>query len=114
MAKSNVPNSLERRHLIERELPAARALAIAEAYLEAGRCEEAVVFLGKAGAEDRLDLLAREAVEAGDAFLLSEISRVRRREPDPQTWQQLAESARRAGKEGYAETAERQAQRSGE
>lgn len=112
MAKTKIPDALERRHLIERDLSARQALAIAEAYLEEGRLEEAVVFLGKAGSEDRLESLEREAVESGDVFLLSEIARVRGREPDAQTWQQLAESARRVGKELYADTAERQAHRS--
>ena len=112
MAKTKIPNSLERRHLVERELSARQALAIAEAYLEEGRSEEAVVFLGKAGSDERLESLTREAVDTGDAFLLSEISRVRGRESDAQTWRQLAESARRAGKELYADTAERQAHRS--
>lgn len=112
MAKSKIPDPLARRHLVERNLSEAQALAIAEAYLAEQRWEEAVTFLGKAGAEDRLDSLAEEAVEAGDVFLLSEISRVRKREPEPQTWQRLAESARRAGRELYAETAERLAHRS--
>ena len=112
MAQTKIPNSLERRHLVERELSPRHALAVAEAYLQEGRLEEAAVFLGKAGSEERLESLAREAVETGDAFLLSEISRVQGREPPAQTWQQLAESARRAGKELYAETAERQAHRS--
>ena len=111
MAKSMIPDPLKRRHLVERELPAEQALAIAEAYLEAGRSEEAVEFLEKAGAEDRLESLAREAVESGDLFLLNEISRVRRREFDSQDWQRLAESARRAGKDLYAESADRQAKR---
>ena len=111
MPKSKIPNPLERRHLLERGLPAEQALSIAAAYLEEGRSEEAVEFLGKAGADDRLESLAREAVEAGDLFLLNEISRVRRSEPDPESWQRLAESARRAGKDLYAEDAERQAKR---
>ena len=43
MAQPKIPNPLDRRHLIEKELPAERALALAEAYLEEGRTEEAVV-----------------------------------------------------------------------
>ena len=112
MAKTKIPNSLERRHLVERELSVRQALAIAEAYLEEGRSEEAVVFLAKAGSDERLESMTREAVDTGDVFLLSEISRVKGREPDAQTVRQLAESARRAGKELYADTAERQAHRS--
>lgn len=112
MADRSIPNPLQRRHIIERDLPADQALGIADAYLEEGRREEAVAFLWKAEAEDRLESLAEEAVESGDVFLLSEIARVRGREPDAQTWQRLAESARNAGKDLYAETADRQAHRS--
>ena len=82
------------------------------ASLEAERFEEAVAFLAKAGADDRLKALADDAVAAGDVFLLTEISRVQGRDPDSETWQRLADSARRAGKDAYADTAERHAHRS--
>jgi hypothetical protein len=111
MAPTKLPDPLERRHLIEKELSDEQALAIAEAYLEDGRVDEAVVFFGKAQAGDRLQELADKAVESGDAFLLTEVSRVRRQEPAPEVWERLAEAARRAGKDLYAETAERQAHR---
>jgi len=112
MAKSIIPNPLERRLLIEKELSAEQALAIAEAYNDAGRFAESVVFLGKAGADDRLTEMAEQAVSEGDGFLLSEISRVRQWEPEPELWSRLEESARRLGKLLYAETAHRQANRS--
>ena len=112
MAKSAIPSPIERRHLVERDLGADQALGIAEAYLEAERFEEAVAFLAKAGADDRLKALADDAVAAGDVFLLTEISRVQGRDPDSETWQRLADSARRAGKDAYADTAERHAHRS--
>ena len=111
MASTTTPNPLERRHLIEKELSAEQALAVAEAYLAEGRLDDSVVFFGKAQAEDRLQELADMAVESGDAFLLTEVSRVRRQEPPPAVWERLAEAARRAGKELYAETASRQANR---
>jgi hypothetical protein len=114
VVKSAIPDPLERRHQVERDLPADQALAIAEAYLAEARFEEAVAFLGKAGADERLAALADEAVASGDVFLLSEVSRVRGREPEPDTWKRLAESARRAGKDAYAESAERHAHRSDE
>jgi hypothetical protein len=112
MAKSVIPNPLERRHLIEKELPADQALAIADAYCEAGRLAEAVVFLRKAGADARLEQLAEEAIAEGDGFLLSEVARVRHWEPEPEAWSRLEESARGRGKLSYAETAHRQANRS--
>jgi hypothetical protein len=111
MPGSRIPDPLERRHLIERDLPAARALEIAEAYLAEERAAEAVVFLAKAGAHDRLAQLADAAVEAGDVFLLTEIGRARGVDPEPEVWERLAEAARRAGKQLYAETALRQAHR---
>lgn len=111
MAKSRIPDSLSRRHLLERDLASSQALEIAEAYLEEDRIPESVSFLRKAGAEDRLEELATRAVETGDVFLLTEVSRARRQEPEPEVWERLAESARRHGKQLYAEAALRQAQR---
>ncbi len=111
MAKSNIPNPLERRHLIEKELSADQALAIAMAYLEDDRRAEAVVFLGKAGADDQLRALADQAVENGDGFLLGEVSRAQGHEPDSDVWARLEASARRLGKLRYAESASRQANR---
>ena len=37
MAKSKIPDAIERRHLIDRDLKPAQSLRYAEAYLEAGR-----------------------------------------------------------------------------
>ena len=45
MARTGIPDPLERRHLVEKDLPAAQALAIANAYLEKDRCLEALDFL---------------------------------------------------------------------
>jgi len=108
---TKTPNPLERRHLIEKELSVEQALAVAEAYLAEGRDDEAVVFFGKANADDRLQELADRAVESGDVFLMTEVAKVRREEPAPEVWNRLAEAARRAGKELYAETAARHANR---
>ena len=74
MADSKIPNPLERRHLVEQDLPVEQALGLAEAYLAEDRADEAVAFLVKAGASDRLDALAGEAVESGDLFLLRAIA----------------------------------------
>jgi hypothetical protein len=112
MTQSKIPDPLERRHLIEKDLPAEQSLAIAEAYLADERRTEAVVFLGKAGAEQQLQELAEVAVEAGDVFLLTEVSRARGREPEPATWERLEASARRVGKDQFAEAAHRRAARS--
>ena len=111
MADSKIPNPLERRHLVEQDLPVEQALGLAEAYLAEDRADEAVAFLVKAGASDRLDALAGEAVESGDLFLLRAIADGRGTEPSAGEWRRLAESARALGKDAYAESADRQANR---
>jgi len=111
MAKQILPSPLERRHLLERALEPARALVIAEAYLATARTLEAVAFLRKAGAQDRLEALVQEAVREGDAFLLREVAQALGREPDAALWRQLAEAAAAAGKDRYVAEARRQAER---
>lgn len=108
MAKSTLPDALERRHLVERELPAEQALRVADAYLEQERVWEAIEFLTKAGAHERLAALRDEAVAAGDAFLVREISRALGEAPGAETWRRLEEAAQRTGKERYTAEARRQ------
>jgi hypothetical protein len=111
MAKSKIPDPLMRRHLIERELAPAQALAVAEAYLAEGRALEAVEFLRKAGARERLALLRDEAVSAGDYFLMRAVATALEEPPGRSQWQALAEAAAAAGKERYAADARRLAAR---
>ena len=111
MAKSRIPGALERRHLVARELNPAQALRYAEAYLADGRSLEAVDFLSKAGADERLETLWTEALESGDPFLLRAIAGATGREPQREEWRALAEAATSAGKERYAVEARRQAER---
>jgi len=111
MAKKKLPDPLQRRHMVEREMDPGRALQIAELYLEEGRAIEAVAFLAKAESRERLAELREDAVREGDAFLLREISAVLAEEFDAATWRALAEAARAAGKDRYAAEASRQAAR---
>ena len=111
MAKNAIPGPLERRHLIEKDQPEAATLRIAEAYLEAGRAVEAVDFLAKAGAEDRLGALRAQAVQEGDAFLLRSAADAQGRAPSRDEWTELARAAAAAGKDSYAAEAQRQADR---
>lgn len=114
LAKSNIPNPMERRHLIEKDLDAARCTALAEAYLEAGRSSDAVIFFAKAEAHDRLIALAEEAVVDGDAFLLGELANASSQViAGPERWRKLADAAEANGRLRYAEMARRHA-RSGE
>ncbi len=108
MAKVQIPGPLERRDLIEGELAPARALALADAYIEAGRSGEAVAFLAKADAVERLEELCEQAIESGDAFLLQSIAGATGVEPGTDAWRRLAEAADAAGKEQYANLARRQ------
>ena len=108
MAKAKIPDPLERRHLIERAIEPARALAIAEAYLAEERAQEAVAFLARAQATERLEALWQQAVEQGDPFLLREVANALRREPDAACWRSVAEAAARAGKDRYAAEGRRQ------
>jgi hypothetical protein len=114
MAKTAIPAVLARRHLIEKELSEAQALQIADAYLAEDRVVEALEFLAKAAAGERLSELRRQAVAAGDAFLLRAVARASDEPPRNEEWAELAAAARAAGKERYAAEAERLAHHEGD
>jgi hypothetical protein len=111
MAKTAIPDPLARRHLIERELAPEQSLRTAEAYLAEGRSWDAIAFLVKAGAQERLETLREEAIAAGDAFLVRELTRALRDEIPPARWLAVAEAAEAAGKARYAEQARRLSER---
>jgi hypothetical protein len=111
LAKSKIPDPLERRHLVERELAPAQALRLAEAYLAEGRLLEAVDFLRKAGATDRLAAVREEAIAAGDSFLMRMVATALGESPDRASWSKLAAAADAAGKQRHAADARRQAAR---
>lgn len=110
MAGPKIPNPLERRHLLKHELPAAQALGIADAYLEEDRSVEAVDFLVKAEAVEKLEALLEQATDAGDTFLARAVSAGLKITPDSERWRRLAEAADAAGKSLYAAAARRQAE----
>ena len=109
MAKSRIPDPIQRRHWLERPLDPVRARAVADAYLEQGRHAEAVAFLEKADATDALEKLAAEATARGDAFLLKQVCSALGREPSSEEWGATASAAEAAGLLRYASTARRQA-----
>jgi len=111
MARPEIPNPMERRHLLERNLDREQALAIAEAYLEKGRRVEAVGFLAKAREFDRLRALQGEAEAEGDAFTVRMISSALGEEPSAESWNRVADAAEASGKLRYAKTARRQLER---
>jgi len=110
MTKGKIPDPLERRHLIERELATAQASKIAEAYLAEGRRMEAVDFLIKAEDTEKLGELRREAIADGDVFLLRAVAAALEEEPANEEWSATADAAEAAGKEYYAIEARRQAE----
>jgi hypothetical protein len=110
MAKTKLPDPLGRRHLIERELAPAQAIKYAEAYLEAGRPLEAVDFFAKAEATEPLAKLRRDAVSAGDVFLLRVVATATGDFPGRDEWQEVARAADAAGKQRYAVEARRLAE----
>lgn len=111
MARSAIPDPLDRRHLLEGEVDVRRAQRIADAYLEEKRRMEALAFLGRAEDRERLAAIADEAVEEGDLFLLRAASRALGEDPPADAWERLARAAEARGKDRYAADARRQAAR---
>jgi len=108
MARPLLPDPLERRVLMEKQLDAAHALRIADAYLAEERVIEALAFLSRAGATDRLMALREQAVATGDAFLLREVCRELGQPPAAPEWRSLSDAAEAAGKLRYADQGRRQ------
>ena len=111
MAKAKIPDPLERRHLVEKELPPAQARAIAEAYLAEDRCVEAIDFLQIAGAGEQLAELRKRSIAEGDAFLLRAVAGAQGKPPTRDDWEKLEAAATASGRERYAVAARRQLER---
>jgi len=107
MARTAIPNSLARRHLLEKKISESHALSLAEAYLEADRPSDALAFLVRAGASEKLAEMRKRAIEAGDAFLLRAVCDALRVEASPSDWRRLGDVAESSGKMLYAEEARR-------
>jgi hypothetical protein len=114
LAKSKIPDPLERRHLVEKELPPEQARAIAQAYLADDRCIEAVDFLRIAGAAEQLTELRARSIADGDAFLLRAVAGAQGQPPTREEWQKLEAAATAQGRDRYAVTARRQIERGGD
>lgn len=111
MAKAKIPDPLERRHLVEKQLTPAQARALADAYLAEDRRIEAIDFLKLAGAGERLAELRASALAEGDAFLLRAVAAAQGQPPTREDWQRLADAAAATGRDRYAVEARRQAER---
>lgn len=99
--------------MIQRELADETSLKIAEAYVAEGRSHEAIEFFLKAGADEQLETIVHDAIEAGDAFLVQSVVRATGSEIGPEQWLRCAEAAQAQGKFLYADVARRQASRTG-
>lgn len=107
MSKIKLPDALARRHLLEGNLDAKKARAIADAYLEEDREIEAIDFLARADAPDVLARLQKAALDRGDVFLMKAASAALGDEPASQTWRDLASAATAKGRLRDAEAAAR-------
>ncbi len=111
MAKSKIPNAIERRHLIDRDLKPAQSLRYAEAYLEVGRDQDAIEFLVKAEATEQLEAMRKRALESGDVFLFRTVSSALGVTSERHEWRSVSEAARAAGRGRYADEAMGMAER---
>lgn len=107
MATTKLPDPLARRHLLEGKLDPAKARAIGEGYLAAGREVEAVDFLARGEATEALAHLRSEALDRGDVFLMRSVTAALGEDPSSDEWSRLAERATSVGRERDAETARR-------
>jgi hypothetical protein len=114
LAKAKIPDPIERRHLVEKQLPPAQARAIAEAYLTDDRCLEAIDFLKIAAADERLAELRQRSIADGDAFLLRAVAGAQGQAPTRDDWQKLEAAAAAQGRDRYALAARRQLERGGD
>ena len=92
-----LPDPLARRHLLEGRIAPEKARGVAEAYLAEGREVEAIDFLARAEAHERLESLRSAALEAADVFLFRAASSALGSETPAEVWSRLAEVARAAG-----------------
>jgi hypothetical protein len=111
LAKSNIPDAIERRHLIDRDLKPAQSLRYAEAYLEVGRDQDAIEFLVKAEATEQLEAIRKRSIESGDVFLFRTVSAAMGIASGRDEWRMISEAARAAGLGRYAEEAMGMAER---
>ena len=80
------------------KLTADDANRYADLFLQAGKPAIALMFLERSKDEKRLRDVATSATEAGDAFLLHGVNRIRPATVDVQQWRDAAARARSAGK----------------
>ncbi len=105
MADSVLPPPNQRRQMLSEASP--RLSEVGRGFLEAGRWGEALECLSAAGDAEALMDLAGQAAEQGDFFYYLSAVRAAGAEPEPGTMEQLARTARQAGLERFAASAEK-------
>jgi hypothetical protein len=80
------------------QLSAADATRYAEQFLRAGKPAISLMFLERSKDERLLREVAKTAADAGDAFLLHNVNKIRPDTVDVQQWRDAAARARAAGK----------------
>lgn len=99
---------MEKRDLLNQTVASTETLlAYGSRYEELGMVHDAVDFYEKAGAQELLHRLLREAQNDGDLFLFKRICRILGHTPDRQEWLELSLRAEVLGKEAFAGEAER-------
>ncbi len=107
----NLPTTLEKRELLYgKGADPATLSAHGDAYLRAGKPDEAVHFFHKIADWTRLEKLAGTALEEGDFFTFSLARKLLGKPPGADEWTRLARMARQAGKEAFARRAEGEAE----
>ncbi len=106
MAKGGAWGCLDRRDLLnEPSASPQKLLKAANDHLEADLMYDAIDFLARAGAGDRIVELAEAAAGEGDLFLYLHALKAAQKEPEAQTLKNLADEARRKGWQLFADKA---------
>jgi hypothetical protein len=74
-------------------------------FLQEGRANIAMMFYERSGSKDRIEKVLRQAVDAGDTFLVEWVFKVKPDLVDGSTWTRTGEAALRAKKFAFARDA---------
>ena len=100
-----VPDCLKKRQLLnEKELNPELCREYGEKFLDLGYLDDALEFFKRANYEPGLEKLMDQALETGDAFLMTRLGK-----HPPEIWRQVAQQALKLGKLHFARRAFEQA-----
>jgi len=108
MAKNHLLECLEKRDLLNEDgASEATLLGWGRRFEEAGLLNDAVEFYDRADSSEDLKRLLESALEEGDLFLYTKLSRILKHDPSRDEWLVLADRAEAAGKFTFAADARR-------